>query len=140
MGLFFSCSIQNPTSYWFFKQEADWMIYLICVVKGQLDHVFSFKDKHTCKTEQDLKIITSRRVHVQRLKCSFSGLCTILFNSYENYNISYNTCTCRCTRKIIQKVIICKFWLHRLKNRKIEVGQNRNMLKKWEKIGTGQPV
>ena len=22
------------------------MIYLICVVKGQLDHVFSFKDEH----------------------------------------------------------------------------------------------
>ena len=33
------------------------MIYLICVVKGQLDHVFSFKDEH--KREQDFKIITA---------------------------------------------------------------------------------
>ena len=29
------------------------MIYLICVVKWQLDHVFSFKDEH--KIEQDFK-------------------------------------------------------------------------------------
>ena len=33
------------------------MIYLICVVKGQLEHVSSFKDE--CKREQDFKIITS---------------------------------------------------------------------------------
>ena len=38
----------------FFKQEADWMIYLTCVVRGQLDPVFSFKDEH--KSEQDFKI------------------------------------------------------------------------------------
>ena len=61
----------------FFKQEADWMIYLTCVVRGQLDPVFSFKDEH--KSEQDFKI----KYNVYRLlpKCSFSGLCTILFNT-----------------------------------------------------------
>ena len=42
------------TTHWFFKQEADWMIYLTCVVRGQLDPVFSFKDEH--KSEQDFKI------------------------------------------------------------------------------------
>ena len=30
------------------------MIYLACVVRGQLDPVFSFKDEH--KSEQDFKI------------------------------------------------------------------------------------
>ena len=30
------------------------MIYLACVVRGQLDPVFSFKDEH--KGEQDFKI------------------------------------------------------------------------------------
>ena len=30
------------------------MIYLICVMRGQLDPVFSFKDEH--KSEQDFKI------------------------------------------------------------------------------------
>ena len=37
-----------------FKQEVDWIIYLACVVRGQLDPVFSFKDEH--KSEQDFKI------------------------------------------------------------------------------------
>ena len=36
---------------WFFKQETDWMIYLLCVVKGQLDPVFSFKDEHKSAKE-----------------------------------------------------------------------------------------
>ena len=40
------------------------MIYLACVVRGQLDPVFSFKDEH--KSEQDFKVTI--------LKCSFSGL------------------------------------------------------------------
>ena len=30
------------------------MIYLACIVRGQLDPVFSFKDEH--KSEQDFKI------------------------------------------------------------------------------------
>ena len=34
-----------------FKQEADWIIYLPCIVRGQLDPVFSFKDEH--KSEQE---------------------------------------------------------------------------------------
>ena len=29
-----------------FKQEVDWIIYLACVVRGQLDPVFSFKYEH----------------------------------------------------------------------------------------------
>ena len=36
---------------WFFKQETDWMIYLLCVVRGQLDPVFSFKDEHKSAKE-----------------------------------------------------------------------------------------
>ena len=36
------------------KQEADWMIYLADVLRGQLDPVFSFKDEH--KSKQDFKI------------------------------------------------------------------------------------
>ena len=36
---------------WFFKQETDWMIYLLCVVRGQLDSVFSFKDEHKSAKE-----------------------------------------------------------------------------------------
>ena len=39
----------ESASDWFFKQEADWMIYLAFV-----DPVFSFKDEH--KSEQDFKI------------------------------------------------------------------------------------
>ena len=39
LSLFFLCSIQNPARDWFFKQEADWMIYLTFVVRGQLDPV-----------------------------------------------------------------------------------------------------
>ena len=39
LSLFFSCSIQNPARDWFFKQEADWMIYLTFVVRVQLDPV-----------------------------------------------------------------------------------------------------
>ena len=42
----------------FFKQEADWMIYLPCVVRGQLDPVFSFKDEH--KSEQE-HVFTERQ-------------------------------------------------------------------------------
>ena len=38
----------------FLNQEADWMIYLTCVVRGLLDPVFSFKDEH--KSEQGFKI------------------------------------------------------------------------------------
>ena len=44
-SLFFSCSIQNKLVIGFFKQEADWMIYLADVLRGQLDPVFSFKDE-----------------------------------------------------------------------------------------------
>ena len=44
----------ESASDWFFKQEADWMIYLAYVVRGQLDPVFSFKDEH--KSDQDFKI------------------------------------------------------------------------------------
>jgi len=55
--MFFSCRIENTASDLFFKQKPDWMIYLICVVKGQLDPVFSFKDEH--KREQDFKVMTS---------------------------------------------------------------------------------
>ena len=36
---------------WFFKRETDWKIYLPCVIRGQLDPVFSFKDKQ--KREQE---------------------------------------------------------------------------------------
>ena len=54
LSLFFSCSIQNPASDWFFKQEADWIIYLTCVVRGQLDLIFSFKDEN--KNKKDFKI------------------------------------------------------------------------------------
>ena len=55
------------------------MIYLTCVDRALLDPVFSFEDEH--KSE-----------HVQILKCTFSGLCTMLFNSHENYNTTYNIC------------------------------------------------
>ena len=66
------------------------MIYLPCVVRGQLDPVFTFKDEH--KSEQE---------HINILKCSFSGLCTILFmrtitrhaihvGALENYTKSNN--------------------------------------------------
>ena len=65
------------------------MIYLACVVRGQLDPVFSFKDEHKAR----------KNMHI--LKCSFSGLCTVLFNSHENYNTAYNTC--KCTRKLYKK-------------------------------------
>ena len=57
------------------------MIYLTCVIRGQLDPVFSFKDEH--KSDQDFKIKYNN--HIQILKCSFSGLYTILFNSHESY-------------------------------------------------------
>ena len=46
------------------------MIYLPCVVRGQLDPVFSFKDEHKSKQEH---VYTEMRF-------------TILFNSYQNYN------------------------------------------------------
>ena len=59
------------------------MIHLACVVRGQLDPVFSFKDEH--KSEQDFKIIYN--MIVQILKCSFSGLCKI---SNNNYSLSPN--------------------------------------------------
>ena len=36
---------------WFFTQETDWMIYLLCVVRGQFDPVFSFKDEHKSAKE-----------------------------------------------------------------------------------------
>ena len=74
------------------------MIYLTCVVRGQLDPIFSFKYEH--KTEQGFTI-KYNIIHVQILKCSFSGLCTTLFSSHENYNTTYNTC--RCTRKLYTK-------------------------------------
>ena len=54
-----SCSLQNPASDWFFKQEADWMIHLTNVVREQLDPVFSFKDEH--------KIIKAR---LQNITCT----------------------------------------------------------------------
>ena len=60
------------------------MIYLTCVMRGQLDPVFSSEDER--KSEQDLRI----KYNVQILKCSFSGLYPILFNSHENY-ITLNT-------------------------------------------------
>ena len=69
------------------------MIYLADVLRGQLDPVFSFKDEH--KSKQDLTI------HVQIPKCGFSGLCKISFNSHEDYNTSYNTCSC--TTKLYKK-------------------------------------
>ena len=46
-------------------------------MRGQLDPVFSFKDEH--KSEQDFKI--KYNVYRLLLKCSFSGLCKILFNT-----------------------------------------------------------
>ena len=36
------------------SKEGDWMNYLTCVARGQLDPVFSFIDEH--KSEQDFKI------------------------------------------------------------------------------------
>ena len=36
---------RESASDWFFKQDADWMIYLSFVVRGQLDPVFSVKNK-----------------------------------------------------------------------------------------------
>ena len=49
--------MQHPESAsdWFIKQEADWMIYLTVVERGQLDPVFSFKDEHKL-SKQDFKI------------------------------------------------------------------------------------
>ena len=71
------------------------MIYLACVVRGQLDPVFSFKDEH--KSKQDFKI----KYNMYGYMCGFSGLCKLSFNSHEDYNASYNTC--RCTRKLYKK-------------------------------------
>ena len=48
-------------------------------MRGQLDPVFSSEGEH--KSKQDLKI----KYNVQILKCCFSGLYPILFNSHENY-------------------------------------------------------
>ena len=66
-----------------------------CVVRGQLDPVFSFKDEH--KSEQDFKI----KYNMYRYWNAVSVGYAIFFNSHEDYNTSYNTC--RCTRKLYNK-------------------------------------
>ena len=45
LSLFFSCSIQNPARVLFFKREADWMIYLTFVVRGQLGPVQALRSR-----------------------------------------------------------------------------------------------
>ena len=47
-------SARRVASDCFFKQETNWMICLTCVVRGQADPVFIFKDED--KSEQDFKI------------------------------------------------------------------------------------
>ena len=68
----------------FFRQDANWMIYLSFVVRGQLDPVFSVKNKH-------------KSVHTE-MQFQYR---TLLFNSHENYNTTYDTC--RCTSKLHKK-------------------------------------
>ena len=65
------------------------MIYLICVVKWQFDHVFSFKDEH--KSAQDFKIY---HVVYRDWNAVSVGYAQLLFNGHENYNTTYNTCGC----------------------------------------------
>ena len=72
------------------------MIYLICVVKWQLDHVFSFKDEQ--ESAQDFKIY---HVVYRDWNAVSVGYAQLLFNVHENYNTSYNTC--RRTRKLYKK-------------------------------------
>ena len=72
LSLFFSCSLQNPASDWFFKQEADWTISLANVVTEQLDPVFSFKDEH--------KIIKAR---LQNITCTDTEMRWAMHNIFQ---------------------------------------------------------
>ena len=78
----------------FFKQEADWMIYLTCVVRGQLDTVFSFKDEH--KDEQDFKIKYNMYRYRNAVSVGYAQYYSIVIKT-TLYNTTYNKC--RCTRK-----------------------------------------
>ena len=83
---------------WFFKLETDWMIYLPCVVRGQLDPVFSFKDEQ--KREQ-------KHVHTEmQFQWAMRNITYSIV--MRTINTTYNTCTCRCTRKLYKSINITK--------------------------------
>ena len=70
----------------FLNQEADWMIYLTCVVRGLLDPVFSFKDEH--KSEQDFKIKYNMYRYWNAVSVGYAQYLTIIPGAGMGYRLT----------------------------------------------------
>ena len=74
------------------------MIYLACVVRGQLDPVFSFKDEH--KSEQDFKIKYNKYRYWNAVSVGSPLYYSIVMRTITLHTIHVDSL------KIIQKVTI----------------------------------
>ena len=72
-------------------------IGLACVVRGQPDPVFSFKDEH--KSEQDFKIKYNKYRYWNAVSVGYTQYYSIVTRRTITLHV-YNTCTCRSTRKL----------------------------------------
>ena len=70
----------------FLNQEADWMNCLTCVVRGQLDPVFSFKDEH--KSEQDFKIKYNMYRYWNAVSVGYAQYLTIIPGAGMGYRLT----------------------------------------------------
>ena len=70
----------------FLNQEADWMIYMTCVVRGLLDPVFSFKDEH--KREQVFKIKYNMYKYWNAVSVGYAQYLTIIPGAGMGYRLT----------------------------------------------------